>query len=85
MHGGGILRDPTLAEIGREKGKTPAQVIVRWILQTGVATIPKTVSPGRMVENSDVFDFELAAEEMEAIASLERGERWGADPENFSF
>ena len=85
MHGGDILNDPVLAEIGKSRGKTAAQVIIRWILQTGVVTIPKTVREKRMVENSDVFDFSLSEVEMMRIGELDRGERWGADPNNFDF
>ncbi|MDQ8203101.1 aldo/keto reductase [Pelagicoccus sp. SDUM812003] len=85
MHGGGILRDPTLSEIAESYQKSVAQVIVRWILQTGVATIPKTQTASRMVENSDVFDFELSDSDMRRIADLERGMRWGGDPNNFDF
>lgn len=85
MHGGDILRDPTLAAIGERYGKTSAQVIVRWILQSGVATIPKTTKEARMVENSSVFDFKLGEEEMAQIKALDRGARWGADPANFDF
>ncbi|EDY83833.1 oxidoreductase, aldo/keto reductase family [Verrucomicrobiia bacterium DG1235] len=85
MHGGAILTDPILTEIGAMYGKTAAQVIVRWILQTGVATIPKSVRSERIVENSDVFDFELSDQDMSKIALLERKERWGADPDNFDF
>lgn len=85
MHGGRILRDPVLERIGERYGKTVAQVIVRWILQTGVATIPKSSREQRIVENSDVFDFELSEEDMAEIAKLDSNQRWGPDPENFDF
>lgn len=85
MHGGDILSDSKLSAIGEKYGKTAAQVIVRWILETGVATIPKSVRTERIVENSDVFDFELSEEDLLAIRDLERGTRWGADPANFDF
>lgn len=85
MQAGAILRDPVLAEIGRAHGKTAAQVILRWDLQTGVITIPKSVKPGRIAGNADVFDFALSAEEMQAIRALDRNQRSGADPYNFNF
>lgn len=85
MHGGQVLADPVLTKIGAAKGKTSAQVILRWILQTGVLTIPKTVTPERLIQNSDIFDFELDAGEMSEIAALERNLRSGADPRSFDF
>jgi methylglyoxal/glyoxal reductase len=60
-------------------------VVLRWDLQHGVVTIPKSVRKERLAENADVFDFELSADEMRRIDSLDRGERTGADPDNFSF
>lgn len=63
---------PELVEIAREHGKTAAQVAIRWILQQGIITIPKTVHEERLRENAAVFDFELTAAEMEAISRLDR-------------
>lgn len=63
---------PELVEIGRRHGKTPAQVALRWLLQKGVTTIPKTVHAERLRENASVFDFELDAHEMAAIDGLDR-------------
>ncbi|WP_221028855.1 aldo/keto reductase [Actomonas aquatica] len=85
MHGGALLTDPVLAEIAARRGKTIAQVVLRWDLQTGVVTIPKTAKAARLQENADIFDFELDATEMAAIAAMNRDERSGADPMNFSF
>jgi len=62
-----------LAEIGRRHGKTPAQVSLRWILQQGIVTIPKSVHEARLRENADIFDFELSAQEMAAIDAIDRG------------
>jgi len=70
-----------LRSIGRSHGKSPAQVTLRWQIQTGVAVIPKTTNPDRMRENLDVFDFELSPDEMESVAALDAGERLGFDPE----
>ncbi len=64
---------PELAQIAAGKGKTPAQVAIRWILQQGITTIPKSVHPTRLAEDADVFDFELTAAEMAAIDALDAG------------
>jgi len=74
-----------LIEIGEKYGKTPAQVTIRWELQLGVITIPKSVRQHRINENADVFDFELSDADMEVIASLEKNSRFGMDPYNFDF
>jgi diketogulonate reductase-like aldo/keto reductase len=75
---------PLLAEVGTRHGKTPAQVAIRWELQTGWTTIPKSVHEERVRENADVFDFTLTEGEMDAIAELDRAERIGLDPDRFS-
>lgn len=85
MCGGPILRDPVLLEIGADHGKTAAQVILRWNLQSGVVALPKSSRPERMRENADIFDFSLSDDEMAAIDRLDRGERSGSDPFNFAF
>lgn len=82
---GGLTDHPTLREIGRKYGKTPAQVILRWDLQNEVVTIPKSVRPERIRENAAVFDFELSAEDMRAIDALNEDKRVGPDPDNFNF
>ncbi|HIT27318.1 MAG TPA: aldo/keto reductase [Candidatus Ornithoclostridium excrementipullorum] len=69
---GGLFEDPTLSKIADKYGKTTAQVILRWHLQRGVIVIPKSVHKDRMKQNLDVFDFELSADDMAAIASLDR-------------
>lgn len=85
MQAGALLRDPTLSAIARKHGKTVAQVILRWDLQSGVVTIPKSANASRLAENADIFDFELSVDEMAAIARLDRQQRHGADPFNFGF
>lgn len=85
MQAGALLRDRTLGEIGQRHGKSAAQVVLRWDLQTRVATIPKSVNPARLAENAAIFDFALSPEEMQAIARLDRGQRCGSDPFNFRF
>lgn len=81
----GNLDIPVLAEIGAKHGKSPAQVVLRWDLQNGVVTIPKTTTPSRLVENADIFDFELTEEEMAQISALNQNKRFGSDPDNFNF
>jgi methylglyoxal/glyoxal reductase len=85
MQAGPILKDPTLTSIAKRHGKTVAQVILRWDVQSGVVTIPKSARPERIAENADIFDFALTGDEMKAIAALDRNRRSGADPFNFSF
>jgi len=85
MKGGALLRDPVIMDLAKRHRKTPAQIVLRWELQTGVLTIPKTTRPERMRENADVFDFTLAADEMDAMARLDQNQRVGPDPANFGF
>ncbi|MCM3280125.1 aldo/keto reductase [Exiguobacterium sp. MER 193] len=80
MKGREALEDETIVKIANAHGKSPAQVILRWHLQNGVAVIPKSVTPSRIKENIQVFDFTLTKEEMAAIDALNRDERTGSDP-----
>ena len=80
---GGVLEDPTINEIAEAHGKTAAQVVLRWHLQLGNVVIPKSVTPERIIENFDVFDFTLSAAEMASIETLDAGERTGPDPDTF--
>lgn len=80
MNGTKVLEDPVIKQIAKQYDKTPAQVILRWHLQSDVVIIPKTVTPSRMKENLDVFDFELTDSDMERIAELDRGERYNSVP-----
>lgn len=72
-------------DIAEAHGKTPAQVLIRWSLQRGLVTIPKSSNKSRIEENFDVFDFALSDEDMERINQLDRGQRLGPDPRNFGF
>jgi len=75
------LADPTLLEIARQHGKSPAQVMLRWHLQNGRAAIPKSTKPARIAENFDIFDFELTREQLDAIDALDTGVRGGPEPD----
>ncbi len=77
------LEDPVIVEIAQAHSKTPAQTIVRWHLQLGNVVIPKSVTPSRIQENFEVFDFELSATEMGALDALDAGTRIGPDPNTF--
>ena len=81
---GAVLGERALTKIAELHGKSPAQVVLRWHLQLGNVVIPKSVTPARIRENIDVFDFALADEEMTAIAALDRGLRTGPDPDTFN-
>jgi diketogulonate reductase-like aldo/keto reductase len=72
--------DPTLLEIGREHGKSAAQVMLRWHPQNGRSAIPKSTKPARIAENFRVFDFKLASDQIAAIDALDTGVRGGPDP-----
>lgn len=79
-----LLDDPVITQIAAAVGRTPAQVIIRWHLQLGNVVIPKSVTPTRIAENFDVFNFELTPEQMQAILALDDGTRTGPDPETFT-
>ena len=64
-------------------GKTPAQVVLRWHIQRGDIVFPKSVTPDRVRENIDIFDFELSGEDVEAISALNRDDRTGPNPDKF--
>ncbi len=81
---GSTLQDPTIGEIAAAHGKTPAQVMLRWHLQQGRQAIPKSVTPSRIAENFDVFDFDLTADELAAIDALDTGVRGGPEPEQIT-
>ncbi|MGW9857624.1 diketogulonate reductase-like aldo/keto reductase [Staphylococcus hominis] len=78
-----ILNDETLNEIGNEVNKSAAQVIIKWNMQHNVVVIPKSVTPSRIEENIDVFDFELSEKQMKRIDNLNKDQRIGLDPDTF--
>ncbi|TMV45414.1 aldo/keto reductase [Paenibacillus mesophilus] len=82
---GQLLDNPVLKEIAVKHGKSIAQIILRWDLQHGVITIPKSTKESRIIENADLYDFELTQEEMDRIDALNQNRRVGPDPDNFDF
>jgi 2,5-diketo-D-gluconate reductase A len=84
---GEVLDDPAIAEIAERAGRTPAQVVLRWHVQHGNIVFPKSVTPERISENFELFDFELDDGELERIDELDRGEsgRHGPHPDRFAY
>ncbi|MGA5647904.1 aldo/keto reductase [Streptomyces seoulensis] len=81
---GAVLGDEAIVSAARAHGVTPAQVVIRWHLQTGNIVIPKSVTPERIRQNLDVFGFRLSDAELDAIAALDRGLRTGPDPDTLN-
>ncbi|MEA2310970.1 MAG: 2,5-diketo-D-gluconate reductase, partial [Solirubrobacteraceae bacterium] len=79
---GKALGEQAVTEIAEAHGKTPGQVVIRWHLQLGNVVFPKSVTPERIKQNIDVFDFELSDAQMDAIAALDAGERIGPNPDD---
>ena len=84
---GAVLGDPAIARIARELDRTPAQVVLRWHIERGNIVFPKSTTPARITENSQLFDFRLEPEQIEAIDALDRGEegRTGPNPDTFAY
>ena len=80
-----VLDDPTIVEIAKRARKTPAQVVLRWHIERGDIVFPKSVTPSRIAENIDIFNFELSGEDVEAISALNRNHRTGPDPDKFDW
>jgi diketogulonate reductase-like aldo/keto reductase len=85
MRAGEALEHPVIANLAQKYGKTPAQVILRWHVQSGFIVIPKSVKPERIQENFALFDFELSENDMRDIEGMDREQRIGADPDKASF
>lgn len=79
----GLLDDARVEQMAEKKGRTPAQVVLRWHIQLGNLVIPKSVTPHRIQENIDIFDFELADEDMRTFAELNVSRRLGPHPNQF--
>ena len=80
MNGRDVLNDEVITSIAEKHNKTAAQVILRWHLQNNTIVIPKSVTPSRIEENFNVFDFKLTDEDMEKISTLDRNVRINNDP-----
>jgi 2,5-diketo-D-gluconate reductase A len=82
--GGAVLADPTVTTIAERVGKSAAQVLLRWSLQLGNVVLPRSVTPSRIAENLELFDFSLTEDDMAALASLANDERIGPNPDTFN-
>lgn len=84
---GGVLEDPAIVTVAHRLGKTPAQVTLRWHIQRGDIIFPKSTTPSRIQENFEIFDFELADDDMVAVSALDQGERGrtGPNPDAFDY
>ena len=80
---GAVLDDPAIGSIAERVGKTPAQVVLRWHIQRGDIIFPKSVTPARINENFEIFDFELSDGDVAEISALNKNQRTGADPDQF--
>lgn len=82
---GQLVKLELITQLAEKYKKTPAQIVLRWDIQQGVVTIPKSINPDRIKSNSEIFDFELAEEDMNKMSMLDTGERIGPDPDNIDF
>ena len=85
MMKGKVLEIPAMQKIAEKYGKTPVHVVLRWDIQKGVVTIPKSANPERIVANADIFDFKLSEEDMEQIDRLDCNKRIGFHPDSIPF
>lgn len=81
---GHFLKEQVILDIAKKYERTPAQIVLRWDLQHGVVTIPKSITKQRIEENAKIFDFELAEEDINRLDQLNRNQRFGGDPDNFN-
>jgi methylglyoxal/glyoxal reductase len=82
---GSLLEEPTINHIAKKHGKSSAQVLIRWHLQHDLVVIPKSITPSRIKENAQVFDFSLSLNEMNQIDALNKNERFGSNPDELLF
>ncbi len=82
---GAIVDDPALRSIAGAHGVTVPQVVLRWLIQRGIVAIPKSVTPSRIIENANLYGFELTDAEMAAIDAMDRDERVGPNPDDIDF
>ncbi len=83
--GKGVFDHPVIKGLAKQYGKTPAQIVIRWHLDCGLVVIPKSVTPSRIEENFNVFDFRLDKDDISEITKLDAGHRLGPDPELSNF
>ena len=81
--GEGVFDQPIIQKLAEKYQKTPAQIVLRWHLDSGLVVIPKSVTPSRIEENFHIFDFKLEKEEVAEIKQLDKGKRLGPDPDTF--
>lgn len=84
MHGGDVLNNYDIEQIANRHNKTIAQVVLRWHIQNGLIAIPKSVTPDRIRENINIFDFELSADDMQIIDAMDSGVRTNLNPDDFN-
>ncbi|SQK72375.1 2,5-diketo-D-gluconic acid reductase A [Tatumella ptyseos] len=82
--GEGVFDQPLILRLAQKYGKSPAQIVIRWHIDSGLVVIPKSVTPKRIDENFDVFDFSLDKSELSELAALDAGKRLGPEPESFN-
>ncbi|WP_029684276.1 2,5-didehydrogluconate reductase DkgA [Tatumella saanichensis] len=82
--GEGVFDHPLIRELAEKYQKTPAQIVIRWHIDNGLVVIPKSVTPSRIDENFDVFDFRLDKTELTRLTALDEGKRLGPDPDTFN-
>ncbi|MGG0410230.1 aldo/keto reductase [Peribacillus simplex] len=82
---GNLLEEPTINHIAKKHGKSSAQVLIRWHMQHDLVVIPKSITPSRIEENAQVFDFSLSLNEMNQIDALNKNERFGSNPDELLF
>ena len=84
---GAVLDDPVIGKVAERLGKSPAQVVLRWHIERGDIVFPKSVTPERIKENLEIFDFELSDDDIDAITALDKGEagRRGPNPDTFDY
>lgn len=82
---GACLKMPSIALIAEKHHKSPAQIILRWLLQRRIVVLPKSIHEERIIENIDLFDFELDQNDMDLMNQLNQNKRTGPDPDHFDF
>jgi diketogulonate reductase-like aldo/keto reductase len=82
---GHFLEEKTILQLAEKYDRTPAQIILRWDIENEVVTIPKSITPSRIDENTNIFDFQLEPEDITLLNQLNRNHRFGPDPDNFDF